>query len=287
MCDDGYCRANCSLLTYSNCPLTKPIKCGDGRCVSYEFQCASYSCPMSKPYLCPNMVCAPFLKNCTDTIAYRPFKTISVAYNLGAYMSKIGIDIDGVEVVQRTGELQKTTNLFTVNSNFEIFAPPEDSPHLKELKGKHFNGNCSLDIAPVARNELSKVNNTLESNRSITFDESYPFENMAVMNYFSVRSAVLKISTKGRKDNNEYFSKPLTVRFAYDEIKVSPTNATLLKSNLCLGTVVGEDGKTQDWICISRKILNVVKGSTGALIEYEVPGPGIFAVIFRPDFVDL
>lgn len=217
-CNDGYCRVNCDALKYSNCPLDQPIKCGDGRCMNFEFQCGSYSCPLNKPFLCPDMECAPFLKNCTDTMAFRPFKTISVSYHLGGSMSKIGVDIDGTEVVNKT-----VTHLFNINSNFEIFAPPKDSPNLISLKGKTFDGNCSLDVTPVARMELMKVNNTLVANRTVSFDESYPFEHMTVMNYFTVRSTVLNISTSGRLDNNEYFGKPIVVRFNYDPIKQTAT----------------------------------------------------------------
>lgn len=223
-CNDGYCRLNCDLLKYSNCPMDQPIKCGDGRCVNFEFQCFSFSCPLDKPYLCPNMDCATFLKNCTDTMAYRSFKPLSVSYNLGASMSKIGVDIDGIE---KNGLL--STHLFTVNSNFEIFAPPLNSPNQQLLNGKAFNGNCSLHVTPVSRLELLKVNNTIESNRSISFDESYPFQHMTVLSYFTVRSSVINITTSGRLDNNEYFGRPVLVKFTYDRIKVPATKPHILK----------------------------------------------------------
>lgn len=228
MCADGYCRREGTKLSYSNCNLTAPIRCGDGRCVQYEYQCSSLACPFDRPYMCPDMNCVPFLKNCTSTMAYRPFKSISLAYNLGNSMSKIGVDVDGIQIINSTQKL-----LFVLKSTFEVFSPPKDSPHYKQLQmtGKQFNGNCSLKIEPVARDEVYKVNNSIESNRTVSFDDSYPFTDLNVKHYFTVRSPVINITTSGRKDDNEYFGAPLKVKFFYDPIKISTKKIEELKVN--------------------------------------------------------
>jgi hypothetical protein len=58
-CPDGFCRRNdCKDVKYSSCPMSSPLLCGSGRCVSYLFQCAGGSyCPLSRPFLCPDMSC--------------------------------------------------------------------------------------------------------------------------------------------------------------------------------------------------------------------------------------
>lgn len=44
--------------------------------------------------------------------------------------------------------------------------------------------------------------------------------------------------------------------------------------------------ENQTWYCISRKIVSASYTKLVSQIEYEIPGPGVYAVIFRPDLVD-
>lgn len=222
-CKDGYCRLNCSLLKYSNCPLTEPFKCGDGRCVKFEYECSSYTCPLNRPFLCPDMTCARFMKNCSSTMAFRVFKRIEIPYNLGSKMSKIGMEIDGNEELKNG----TTTLLFTIRSHFEIFAPPKNSPNLLQLVNSSFNDNCTMIVDPISWDDVDGVVNSIEVNRSVSFDEDYPFEHTTVRRFFTVRSPVLNISTKGRKDDNEYYAKPISIRFMYNPIKASKNNGTI------------------------------------------------------------
>jgi hypothetical protein len=232
------------------------------------------------------MKCEPFLKNCINTMAFRVFKMIELPYNLSNTMSKIGMEVDGQEEARG-----QTTQLFTIRSNFEIFAPPRGSANDVALRSinKTFNSNCTLYVEAVSWETVSPVVNTIEVNRSISFDEDYPFEHTTVRNFFTVRSSVLNISTRGRMDDNEYFARPISIRFNYNPIKVGTTNVSELQvdianqNHLCLGVITGSS--EQNWICASRKIIGV-SSTVGAQIEYEVPGPGIYAVIFRPDFVE-
>lgn len=287
-CKDGFCRRNCSTISYSNCPPSMPIKCGDGRCTKFEYQCSTHTCPFNRPFLCPDMTCARFLKNCTTSMAFRVFKRIEVPYNLGNSMSKIGMDIDGFEENGKGG----STMLFTLKSHFEIFAPPENSPNWIELNGKPFNDNCTMIVDPVSWDEIENVTNEIEVKRSISFDEDYPFEHTTVRRFFTVRSPLVKLSTTGRKDNNEYFAKPVKLLFNYNPIKASKKGKVAdlqviyyHQKLLCLGTIMGEDQKS--WFCVSRKIISTSSTALGSQIEYEVPGPGVYAVIFRPDLVVL
>lgn len=213
-CNDGFCRRNCSAIEYSNCAIDTPFKCGDGRCVKFEFQCASSSCPFDRPYLCPDMTCSNYIKNCRDTLAYRPFKEINVVYSKENARIKMGVDVDGVE--QNNGV---ATVFFTARTNYRIFAPPDNSPNIAKFNGT-LNGNATLKIAPMAFSQVKDVVNNVTENYTISIDRRFHFKNMTVPSYFTARSPVLTISTSGRIDDNEYFGTPLLVKFNYDPLMV-------------------------------------------------------------------
>jgi hypothetical protein len=62
---------------------------------------------------------------------------------------------------------------------------------------------------------------------------------------------------------------------------------------LCLGLLMNVGNETKRWTCVSRKIINIFgQDNSGVLpevpqVEYEVAGPGIYAVILKPDIVVL
>lgn len=109
-------------------------------------------------------------------------------------------------------------------------------------------------------------------------------------------SAPIKISTKGRLDDNEYFNLPPTVEFLlnselvldaaqYEARKVDPTlNEKYFKSVYCLALVDG-----LKWRCMNRNIVEINEsGDAKSLtdrkvsVSYLIPFPGTFAVIIKP-----
>lgn len=65
-----------------------------------------------------------------------------------------------------------------------------------------------------------------------------------------------------------------------------------MQNYLCLGLLLNADKENKRWTCVSRKILKIVdQEATAGIqqatseIEYEVAGPGIYAVILKPDVV--
>lgn len=196
--------------------MDQPLLCGDGRCVKFEHQCFSTECPLDSPFLCPDMRCETFLYNCRETMASRPFKDIKVLYNFGSSLSKVGIEIDGIE--EGPGS-QKV--LFTAVSTFEIFYPPKRSPYLSRLSGgKSFAENCTLEIKPISSSQTQKTTNNVSRMYTVSIDSKIQMKNMTIPSYFTVRSPVLNVSTTGRFDNNELFAKPMRVRFGYNPVKL-------------------------------------------------------------------
>ncbi len=202
-----------------------PVLCGDGRCARFEHQCTSSSCPLDKPYLCPDMACVAFIKECKETMAFRGFKKIAMPYSFGSSMSKIGLDLDGKETTP--WGTQKT--LFTVKSTYDLFAPPANSINALVLRAANytFQRNCTIIIAPVSKLAIRNVNNTFASKHTVAVDRRFLMNNFSVPFSFTVRSAVLNISTTGRYDDNEYFGNPLLVRFGFNPIRLEGSNITV------------------------------------------------------------
>jgi len=100
--------------------------------------------------------------------------------------------------------------------------------------------------------------------------------------YITIRSAAIKVTSHGRNDDSEYFKVPFKVEFAIDTIKKHQIPVTKYSDFLCLGRV---NLQLKKWECVNRKILNLrdTEGGTELLkAEYDIIGPGIYAVIFRP-----
>lgn len=197
--------------------MTDPLLCGDGRCVKFEFQCASDSCPLDRPFLCPDMSCENYLSKCRETLSYRPFKSISVQYNISSSLSQIGIDIDGIEETST-----RKTTLFLARSSFEIFFPPENSPFRVNITQNNiFKDLAYLEIVPVAKSQLETALNLINESFTIPIDVKIHIYNLSIPHYLTVRSPVIKVSTKGRLDDNEPFGKPMTVKFFYNKVRLS------------------------------------------------------------------
>jgi hypothetical protein len=167
------------------------------------------------------MTCVSYLRNCTNTLAYRPFKNINVTFNISSSLSQIGIDIDGIEEIN----VMKTT-LFLARSSFEIFFPPENSPFRANNSWRSaFSNLAYLEIVPMAKTQVETALNQIKESFTIPIDVKIQIFNLSIPHHITVRSAVLKISTKGRLDDNELFGKPMVIRFSYNRLRLSAIDA--------------------------------------------------------------
>jgi hypothetical protein len=164
------------------------------------------------------MSCENVLSKCRDTLAYRPFKSVNMTYNISSSLSQIGIDIDGIE---ETSNSSKTT-LFLARSSYEIFFPPENSPFRpNDTRSLTFNNLAYLEIVPVAKSKIDTAVNQFNESFTIPIDVKIQITNLTIPHHLTVRSTVLKISTRGRLDDNEPFGKPMNVRFFYNKLRLS------------------------------------------------------------------
>jgi hypothetical protein len=235
--------------------------------------------------MCPDMTCVGVLSKCRSLMAYRPFKPIEAKFKIENTESQIGIDIEGME------DTTVETNLFLLRASYMMFSPPQKSPHWLNMTSG-LKCDCLLQITPLAKSNLSSVTVKLNFNSTSGLDKRFKVSNMSVPNMFAVRSPVIRITTTGRKDDREYFGKPVSVRFNYDPIKIENRDfgVTKLSSYLCLAQAISRSsGENSTWQCVSRKIISMSDqdspdpANSISQIEYEVPGPGVFAVVLVPD----
>lgn len=287
-CNDGFCRHNCSKMEFSNCPADKPLMCGDGRCVQYELECVHPSCPLRQPFLCPDMSCAAFMKECRNSMAFRPFKPIDVVFMIGGSSSNVGIDIQGKE------EAEKTTSLFTMRATYDIFYPQKNGPFESKIANmsKEKAREVHLKVESLAFSQVHKSLNHLRTRRIAILDRRFPVYRMTLPSTFTIRSPILNISTKNRFDDNEFFYKPLKAIFKFNSIKIERQEKLdnhKRAGYICLGLLYTQPDGSQTWSCASRKIHNYwdpafpTPQQKTSQVEFSIPGPGVYAVIVRPD----
>jgi hypothetical protein len=109
-------------------------------------------------------------------------------------------------------------------------------------------------------------------------------------------SVPVKISTKGRLDDNEMFNSPVFTLFTLNsELVVDPSqyrerksdekrNIFYFKKVYCLAYV-----NNGEWTCVNRNMIEINESVTAKMpsnrrttLGYSVPFPGTFAVIFKP-----
>lgn len=107
-------------------------------------------------------------------------------------------------------------------------------------------------------------------------EESIPYQ-------ITIRSSAFRVYTKERLDDYEYFNTSLTTMFTINSLRRGENSVSNLSNFLCLGRLV--EGN-QSWTCVSRQIRNEAEFADSNLVatrlSYDIPGPGTYAVIFRP-----
>lgn len=140
-----------------------------------------------------------------------------------------------------------------------------------------------ISFEAVGFRDVKDAKNVLTDNMIPSVEKFYRTKAKNLPYYLTVRSSIVQVSSKGRFDNNEYFGEPIRILLNYNEIIALDLklNITTLRNYICLGQLVNEQ-----WECASRVIKQLLKRenspSKQPMIEYELPGPGTFAVIFKP-----
>lgn len=178
---------------------------------------------------------------------------------------------------QTAGKVLPTLQV-VIKMFFNAFNSPVDSP-FKDIKIK---SDAHILIEPVALHDLTHLENRLNSTLAGVARDFFMISEEVMPYYITIRSAAIKVSSKGRNDDNEKFKVPFNVEFAIDSIKKHQVPVSNYADFICLGRV---NYILKSWECISRKILNRETNALGVELlkaEYNIIGPGTYAVIFRP-----
>lgn len=161
---------------------------------------------------------------------------------------------------------------------FNAFNSPTKSP----FNGVKLTNHAHIKIEPIALHDIMELENRLNSTLAGVARDFFMISEETMPYYITLRSAAIKVSSKGRNDDNELFKVPFNIEFAIDSIKKHQVPVSNYEDFICLGRI---NYHSKRWECASRKILNVLPDQLGIELlkaEYSIAGPGSYAVIFRP-----
>jgi hypothetical protein len=166
----------------------------------------------------------------------------------------------------------------TIKMFFNAYNSPVTSPFANDKITKH----AHMLIEPIALNDITELENRVNSTLAAVSRNFFMISEEVLPYYVTIRSTAIKVSTVGRNDDNEMFKVPFNVEFAIDSIKKHQVPVSNYEDFICLARI---NYPKKRWECVSRKILNIEPNSLGVELlkaEYSIPGPGSYAVIFRP-----
>ena len=161
---------------------------------------------------------------------------------------------------------------------FNAFNSPVASPFATAKITKH----AHLKVEPIALHDIMDLKNELNSTLAGVARDFFMISEETLAYFVTIRSVAIKISSIGRNDDNEFFKVPFNIEFSIDSIKKHQVPVSNYEDFICLGRINFERRR---WECASRKILNILPEQLGIELlkaEYAIPGPGSYAVIFKP-----
>lgn len=151
------------------------------------------------------------------------------------------------------------------------------------FSNQYFLDNASVLVEAIGFRDVKETKNIITDDVQALVEKFYKTKTSKLPYYSTIRSSIIKISSKNRCDNYENFRKPISVLFNYNEISHKDFNfdITVMRDYICLAQVINDH-----WECSSRIIKRVLtkenSPSKQPMIEYNIYGPGTFAVIFKP-----
>lgn len=210
------------------------------------------------------------MHSCPQTVLGRIFKPFKTVY-------------DGtMEKIDKMVAKHKVSNM-EFNIIYDAFNAPPSSP----FYGETIENKATMTILPVSMGDMRLINNVLNSTLAGVVKAFFLITEEVIPSYITLRSSPFKIVTHGRHDDNEYFKTPISIEVQINPIKRNQNHVFNLSNYLCLGRVVQAN---RTWTCVSRNIRNEAQDESQeanglSQLKYDIPGPGTYAVIFRPRMV--
>lgn len=301
-CGDGMCRENCDGIPTNGCPSETPIYCQNGTCVKFLSQCFDFRCSLERPILCSNLTCQDSMDNCPSnsmSTMVENTKTEILARSVSTIMEVIDVpskvnpnDTKLALKVERRNlyypwytagyQINDEKSIDSVEVEVQVEAVPISD--LRETKLRYLNMNLQMETF---------------TNRIFTRNLS------GLPAHMFLRSFVFELSVENLGYNSLLFAGPVEAIFKYniingypdmslvaneeedeeeyahhgDEKKIDPIDEMYPEDEpdkiYCLGML---NPVSNLWKCVNRTIKEITEES----ISYDIPSPGIYAVLFFP-----
>lgn len=162
----------------------------------------------------------------------------------------------------------------------------------------------NLNFAPYPKSLLRNtilIQDKTDLNIEILTNRIFSKNFMELKFYEFIRSPVVKIEIKDFDYNHFFFTKFPSIQLTYNKIydfpnqKLTQEEQEELQNQIgvsfdvnkpenyyCLAVLVENEDDDWEWRCVSRKIIDY----NDKIIEFGIPYPGVFAVIYFPITVE-
>lgn len=249
------------------------------------------------------MTCVMDMAHCKNSYSYVLAESkITLTYDP---TSDLNSNPDETKLAKEARIYERDEWLFNMETKGSVFSPnPLTSANMVQVKVKGINDQPDtmewvpapfkekreLHAETVPFNQLKDAHNLMNRTHFIQIQDYYnilpPSGEYGVVDYFpgifiSVRSAVVKLTTKGRGDENDMFGYPVTLSFKVDQVRIQGVLPEYAAKQLCLGKL---NEVTRNWSCSNRNkpkglLLDMLKLSQ---MKFDAFQPGIYAIILRP-----
>lgn len=301
-CGDGFCRESCGGIPTNGCQMNKPVYCQNGSCVESISNCYDYRCSVHSPVLCSNNRCAKSFSDC-------PKNSLSAMVKRKEIPIRADLDSGMTENLTFTAFFDSRNVKLQLKTMRNALFPPE---YAAEYHSYVDNGikatNVSLLVRPVPMSDLRATNLRyldLDIDAEFLTNRIFRRKLSALKPYQFLRSFTFQIRLLDYHFNQHVFHKPVEALISFNHIagypdfknkgievdeqekkreefmneydkkiaEMYPIDQPELV--YCLGML---NPVTNLWKCVNRRLLEISPDS----IRYDIPGPGIFAVIYSP-----
>lgn len=291
-CSDGACRVKCSGIRTNGCSMDRPFFCPTGKCVKTQIQCTDFRCPTFKePFMCDDLSCKKTPMSCpnnqTSMLIHEEKTQLLINYN---------DHIKSVYTVWYNQDLNNLALRFYSSGN-RLFYDKHTAGFykLREKSIEEFTGSIHFEPVPFSDFENSKIlyekiDLQVEILTSIIFAKAFS----SLKPYEFVRSPAFKFSVENYEYNHFPYASSPSIQIKYTKLDGYPVESkskddirkisveyeveydlTDPSQLYCLGYY---DIKQKTWFCVARRMFKY----SDHLIEYKLPIPGIYAVLYAP-----
>ncbi len=181
-----------------------PLLCSFGTCKKYVYQCTGgHYCDLDKPFLCSDMSCQVNLRSCPATVMGRIFDKFQAVYD------------PTMKNINKVITKHKSAN-FEMNVLYDAFNSPDN---LSPYSGVPLTKPATMDFEPVSLGELRLIKNNLNTTLAGVIKDFYMIAEENIPYHITLRSTAIRISTKGRHDDHEYFRMHIGLKIQINSIR--------------------------------------------------------------------